>query len=333
MRERTPLFSIVVPVYNNEQYLDQCLKSLTEQTEENIEILVVDDGSTDSSGEICDAWAKQDERIRVFHQPNSGVVKACRTGFDAATGLYFTKVDSDDWVESDFCEVLGHYLLENDLDMIISDYISERLGDNVETGYVKDVVMSGYELVKTHGKVNTSGDICYTWRMAFSIAFLRENNLFFGEGMRIGEDTVLNVTSLSKADRVMAIDYAGYHYRDSENGVMRSKYKPTLEKDLNTQYYIRTDCFSGLDSYMHDLSLYYINTLFYSVLNNCKNSSGGLQCEDVRRILKTVWVKESFKFLGFRLPAYSAKEYILLCIAKFRLAKLYYYIIRLSDEK
>lgn len=328
-----PLFSIVVPVYNTEKYIDQCLQSLVTQTQSNIEIIVVDDGSTDSSGALCDEWALKDERIRVVHQPNSGVVKACRTGFDLATGLYFSKVDSDDWVEPDFCEVLGNYLLDNELDMIISNYLSEREGEK-RTQYKKNIVMTGYELVKAHGKVHTTADICYSCRMIFNVSFLRRNNLFFGENMKIGEDTVLNLKALSKAERVMAVDYAGYHYRDdNETSVMRSKYKPTLERDLIAQYSVRGSCFSDIDSYMYDLSCYYINTLFYSVLNNCKNSPDGLQYADVRRILNTNWVKESFKLLGFKMSAYSGKEYVLLCIAKLRFAMLYYLIIRAAEKK
>lgn len=102
-----PIISIVVPVYNTEKYIDQCLESLSAQTEKNIEIIVVDDGSTDCSATICDEWAKRDNRICVIHQKNGGVVSACRTGFEVAKGLYFTKVDSDDWVKKDFCETLG----------------------------------------------------------------------------------------------------------------------------------------------------------------------------------------------------------------------------------
>ena len=236
-----PVVSIVVPVYNTEKYLDQCLESLSAQTETNIEIIVVDDGSTDRSAEICDEWAEKDKRIRVIHQNNGGVVEACRTGFNAVTGLYFTKVDSDDWVEKDFCEVLGNLAANNKLDMIISGYISEGNGRIINTKFKKNCIDTGHNLVAEHGNVHTSADICYTWRMAFKTDFLRENNLFFGEGMKIGEDTVLNVTALEKAQRVMAINYAGYHYRvNNPESVMRKQYKESLENDLHKQFLIRS---------------------------------------------------------------------------------------------
>ncbi len=324
-----PIISIVVPVYNTEKYLDQCLESLSAQTEKNIEVIVVDDGSTDRSAEICDEWAAKDSRIRVIHQKNGGVVAACRTGFDTATGLYFTKVDSDDWVEKDFCKTLGNLAVDNDLDMIISGYISERNSKAINTKFKKNCVDTGYNLVVEHGCVHTSADICYTCRMAFRIEFLREHNLFFGEGMKIGEDTVLNVTALEKAQRVMAIDYAGYHYRDDNmNSVMRQIYKPSLENDLNAQYSVRSSCFSGVDSYMADLALYYISSWFGGVINNCKNSPNAITHNDVKRILNAPWVAESFKRLGFKLPVSNNKEYILALVAKFRLSLLYYLYIK-----
>ncbi len=325
MKNHTPVFSIVVPVYNTEKYLNQCLESLANQTETNIEIIVVDDGSTDNSGRICDEWAGRDKRICVIHQNNSGVVKACRKGFEVANGLYFAKVDSDDWVEKDFYETLGRNLINENLDMIIADYISESFSAPIKTQYKKNCIMSGYELIKEHGRVHTSADICYSWRMAFKKSFLKEKGLFFGEGMRIGEDTVLNVTALAAAKRVMAIDYAGYHYRDNNtDSVMRQVYKASLEHDLSAQYAVRRAYFSDIDSYMYDLSVYYITCWLYGALSNCKNSPEGIRYKDIKRILNTKWVTDSFKYLGFKLPFLTKKEYVMALVAKFKLSLLYY---------
>lgn len=326
-----PIISIVVPVYNTEKYLDQCLESLSAQTEKNIEIIVVDDGSTDSSALICDNWTQKDNRIRVIHQKNGGVVTACRTGFDTATGLYFTKVDSDDWVKNDFCETLGKLAADNNLDMIISGYFSERQSQDIITKFKKNIVDTGYNLVAKHGQVHTSADICYSVRMAFRTEFLREHNLFFGQGMKIGEDTVLNVTALEKAQRVMAIDYSGYHYRDNNNNsVMRKAYKESLENDLHKQFLVRSNCFADIPSYSYDLAVYYFTVWFYSVINNCKYSPDGLTYRDIKRILNSDWVVFCFKKLGFKLPCTSKKEYIMAMVAKFRLATFYYLYLKIK---
>ena len=91
-----PLISVIVPVYNVEQYLDTCMESIVGQTYRQLEILVVDDGSTDSSGEMCDRWAERDERIRVIHQPNGGLSAARNTALDIMQGKLVMMVDSDD---------------------------------------------------------------------------------------------------------------------------------------------------------------------------------------------------------------------------------------------
>lgn len=213
--------------------------------------------------------------------------------------------------------------------MIISGYISEKHNKAFTTKFKKNCVDTGYNLVAEHGRVHTSADICYTWRMAFRTEFLREHKLFFGEGMKIGEDTVLNVTALEKAQRVMAIDYAGYHYRDDNmQSVMRQIFKPSLEKDLNAQFSVRSSCFSNVDSYMNDLALYYIGGWFGGVINNCKNSPGSITYKDVKRILNTPWVVGSFRRLGFKLPVGNTKEYILMLAAKLRLSLPYYLYIK-----
>ena len=99
-----PAVSIIVPAYKAEQYLNQCVDSLLAQTLSDIEILLVDDGSPDRSGEICDNYAKQDKRIRVIHQQNQGVSVARNVGIKAASGKYLMFVDSDDWVDPDYCK-------------------------------------------------------------------------------------------------------------------------------------------------------------------------------------------------------------------------------------
>lgn len=117
------LVSVIVPVYNVAPYLPRCLKSLTEQTYRNIEIILVDDGSTDASGAICDLWADRDERIRVFHKPNGGLSDARNWGLERAEGAYVCFVDSDDWCGSRYIEIMLGALLETDSDLVECDYV------------------------------------------------------------------------------------------------------------------------------------------------------------------------------------------------------------------
>ena len=101
---QSPRISVIVPVYNVEQYLPRCVESILAQTYENLEILLVDDGTKDNCGAICDAYARQDERVKVIHKENGGLSSARNAGIDVSTGEYFSFVDSDDWIEPDMYE-------------------------------------------------------------------------------------------------------------------------------------------------------------------------------------------------------------------------------------
>ena len=104
--ENTPLLSVIIPVYNVEDYVARCVDSVLNQTYGNLEVILVDDGAKDSSGDICDTLALKDSRVRVIHKENGGLSSARNVGLDMATGEYITFVDSDDWLEADGYEHL-----------------------------------------------------------------------------------------------------------------------------------------------------------------------------------------------------------------------------------
>lgn len=135
-----PKISVVVPVYNVEKYLEQCLESIIHQTLEDIEIILVDDGSTDKSGEICDYYATQDKRIRVIHKPNEGLSCARNDGIDNSTANFIMFVDSDDWVEPDFCSCPYKEAVENDSDLVL--FIHKRVDGN-KTSVARTKLKSG----------------------------------------------------------------------------------------------------------------------------------------------------------------------------------------------
>lgn len=126
--------SIIVPVYNTEKYLKRCVDTLTGQTYDNLEILLVDDGSKDGSGKLCDDLALRDERIRVIHKENGGLVSAWKRGVDESTGEYISFVDSDDWVDIHMIGEMAACLSGNEKEIIASDYVIEK--EDGSTQYV-----------------------------------------------------------------------------------------------------------------------------------------------------------------------------------------------------
>lgn len=119
------LISVIVPVYNVEKYLDKCIQSILGQTYSNIELLLIDDGSTDSSGAICDKYVTQDFRVRVFHKSNEGVSVARNWGLDNAKGEWIAFVDADDWIDSDMYERMYNAAVQNQRDMVSCDLLVE----------------------------------------------------------------------------------------------------------------------------------------------------------------------------------------------------------------
>ena len=124
------LISVIVPVYNVETYLNECVDSILRQTYKNLEIILVDDGSTDNSGAICDEYAKKDSRIKVFHKENGGASTARNYGIDQANGEFLGFVDSDDYIEKELYELLMESLVKNNADVSACGYISFRDGSN-----------------------------------------------------------------------------------------------------------------------------------------------------------------------------------------------------------
>ena len=149
--EQNPLISVIVPVYKVEEYLSRCVDSLLIQTYENLEVILVDDGSPDKSGEICDAYACKDPRIKVIHKENGGLSSARNAGIDAAQGDYLSFVDSDDWIEPDSYAHMMDVALRHDVKLVCAgryDVDSETEEKNLGLCPPKDEVITGVELAR-----------------------------------------------------------------------------------------------------------------------------------------------------------------------------------------
>lgn len=161
----TVLISVVVPVYNVEKYLDRCVRSLVNQTEKNIEIILVDDGATDQSGKICEDWKKQDNRIRVVHQANKGLGEARNKGLKIATGEFIAFIDSDDWIHLNMLRHMSKLLIENEniqfVDCLLEPVSSELTHVPEGNGTVK--ILDKYKLFEYFFRINgesSNSSIC-----------------------------------------------------------------------------------------------------------------------------------------------------------------------------
>lgn len=220
-----PKVSIVVPIYNVENYLEECVESLLGQTLKDIEIILVDDGSQDESGKIADGYAEKYENVKVIHQRNSGLGPARNTGIKAASGDYIGFVDSDDWAESEMYSRLYDAAVKSNADIVVSGLCEITSGKIVKTERhpLAGQTISGYEQIMSVRKNlygHAEGDKTVQLFPVsacigiYRTSMLRENNLFFKE--ILSEDLIFNLNVYPYARVISFIGYTDYRYRKEE---------------------------------------------------------------------------------------------------------------------
>lgn len=253
--------SVVIPVYNVEKYLSECLDSVVNQTYKNLQIILVDDGSTDFSGKICDVYAEKDNRITVVHQKNAGAGAAKNTGLDLVKGEYFSIIDSDDYIELDMYEKMVNSLEKYNVDIV------QCLFRNV---FVNDSFDRKYKIKRNYPKVLTSKrflkEYLYDWKYAifwnklFKSSLLKE--IRFPVGRKI-DDEFFTYKLVCNAKKVVNIDNILYNYRMRKTSVMN-------ENDTDRFIYDRIDCFVERYDYIRkkypSLDKKYLTKLYDSLL-------------------------------------------------------------------
>lgn len=238
------LVSIIVPVYNVAQYLDRCLDSLVKQTDPNIEIILVDDGSTDGSGALCDLWQQRDGRIRVFHKPNGGLSDARNHGLERASGEYICFVDSDDWCDLRYVEVMRGVLEDTGSDLVECDYLTT---DERAPAPVSGQTAYDYRL--------SEGRECFlrflTNEFFVSVCNkLYRRSLLESQPFRVGvyhEDEFWTYRIFSRAQRACRLRYTGYYYYQRQGSIVHTT---PSQKRL-------TDAFAAAKERMEFIELHY----------------------------------------------------------------------------
>lgn len=214
---KNPLVSIIIPVYNVEMYLDECLNSVINQDYKNLEIILVDDGSTDKSGEICDKFAKKDNRIKVIHQKNAGVSSARNKGLDSKSGDFVTFVDSDDTMGKEHILNMVN-LLKDDADMVCMPLNKNIITQNIrEFNGIKSL---RYILREQYGKyLNYSWSNC---NKLFKSDVIK--NIRYLSDEKVGEDLSFSWKAFLSSKKVIFGNKKTYNYRVSDTSVMQSNF-------------------------------------------------------------------------------------------------------------
>ena len=230
------LISIIVPVYMIEDYIGCCIESIVLQTYRNLEIILVDDGSKDRSSDICDLYAKKDNRIKVIHQSNQGLVGARKSGLKLATGEYITYVDGDDWIENDYIESLYKVMINDNSDIVCAGFSrdihskSVKFSNNLRIGIYKENNLSIlYENMISKKPYFRFGISTYVWNKLFKKNILYDIQMNVDNRIKIGEDAAVTYPAILNSKIISIIDNTDYHYRQHEKSMLKNRNDYSLE--------------------------------------------------------------------------------------------------------
>ena len=248
------MISIIVPIYKAEKYLHRCVDSILAQTFTDFELILVNDGSPDNSGAICDEYALKDSRVRVFHKENGGVSSARNLGLDNAQGEWITFVDSDDWLKHECLEQLTNQL---DADMIKCGMESS---DRKSSWAINSNKYSVKLFLEKYEKDFIARTSCVT---LFKTKLISKFNIRFDEHIRYGEDMIFNLSYLSFSESVRFVNYIGYVYFSETEIPHSTKYRMSfndieisLKKAIDLRIKLKEKTGANVDI-QHDLYLYF----------------------------------------------------------------------------
>lgn len=290
------LISIIVPVFNVEKYIIQCVDSILSQTYNNFELLLIDDGSTDNSGKICDDYAFKDERIKVFHKKNEGVSSARNFGLDNASGEWITFVDSDDWLDE---TALTCFIEENLQDDTF--YVGQGLRvENNELKYWPSRYYKGIVVLESVEDYSLLDEVLVygtPWGKLYNSQIIKKYNIRFDNNLSIHEDHCFYFEYILHVKRIQVIDKVCYYYRVEGNGMSLSSslksldmllysYKrlDVLSNDIVTCFRLDIDKLTAIKHFLASIKIGCMRVAF----NDCKPRK---VCYEILKSIKTEDIK------------------------------------------
>lgn len=285
--ERTNIISIIIPIHNTSDILlKKCVESILRQTYKDIEVLLVDDGSTEEIAMNCDNIAKRDRRIKVFHQTNRGVSMSRNVGIEKSTGDYIMFVDSDDTIDDNMCSEMLRHLQKEKADVVISGYYRDYSNGKSE----KVIWNNPITVFKTEedrrylisNMLQPENGLAYCWGKLFKKEFLNDNSLRLDSELSMGEDVEFSYRVLKHADNVCYLSRPLYHYFFNTNSVVRSFRSSIAEDYIKSIQILGEDLLKCYKSDRRICQSYY-NLVLYHLLLTMINYSFHPQNPEKRR--------------------------------------------------
>lgn len=233
MKSNSPVISVIVPVYNVEKYLHRCIDSILAQTFTDFELLLIDDGSKDNSGKICDEYAEKDKRIRVFHKENGGVSSARNVGLENAKGDWICFADSDDWMNENWVEIFSKHF---EADIIIQSFYALNWLGNKSESFVQLPAFEGHsfeDFRELYLLLYKKWNIGFVWCRAFKRSIIKRYSLHFDEDYVLREDELFVFQYMKFVKSFSLCDIGGYHYLSPD---YTAKYNDKMSILINLKF-------------------------------------------------------------------------------------------------
>ena len=299
-----PAVSIITPVYNTEKYLSKCLDSIQKQTFTDFEVILIDDGSTDSSPRILDDYAEKEARFKVFHKKNKGVTAARKTGIQYASGEYIVWVDSDDWIEKTHLEQLYRAVTENGADICVCNFVKESRSEITK---YKEIIKDLSNPISALIEENTCRGCLYTKISRRTL--YTENNLFPPQGINCWEDVIISANLYYYSKRTVHIPIYTYHVNDTNSTSLTRSITNKKNNDIDKinviKYFENESRFKDLDLSVikYDVKYYIFQNSYMKEKNVPKEFyrlfSDMHNFKSIIKVLKNENVDSAIRFLEF----------------------------------
>ncbi|MCF0149549.1 MAG: glycosyltransferase family 2 protein [Clostridium sp.] len=283
-----PKISLIVAAYNIEDYIERCIESLLKQTFSDIEIIIVNDGSTDGTLNKIENAIKNDNRVKVINKENEGVVEARRTGFINATGEYVLFIDGDDWIDTKTCEKCYEKLIEDDYDILYYGYYMAYDNGKKIKVEIKEEILKDKQFLNELLLVNIRGCM---WSKLIRRSYLIDNNIDFPKGIIYGEDLAMSVDISCYQPKVVTINEQFYYYYQRENSITNRKLTNQGYHIINALDYIKESMIkNGLfEEFIEEYNYLVYRNLFYSFIT-CNN-----EVNHIHKELYCNWINRKIK--------------------------------------
>lgn len=311
------LVSVIVPIYNNEKDLKRCVDSIVNQTYENLEIILIDDGSTDNSVNICNEYMKSDDRIKVIHKKNGGVSQSRNLGLKESRGKKIIFVDSDDYIANNYVERLMIY---EKLDLVICGYFTVNGNETKQYIIKNNKYMNKKDILKNLTKKNEINFYSVPYLKLFDKNIIDKNNIIFNEEIEYGEDACFVYEYISKIENLQFINEALYFNNISREESLSRKKRDNVWKEMYEVFKIGQSIYpKSNNKYSKQITQLYMKSaktaLNNAISNNATKSEFNELCKQITQI-------KEFDNVKIRcMPIYDMVVLLLLRLKKYSILK------------